>query len=678
MSSSNKIAFHARSTSFPTRSNPLTAAVEAQLCKLRSSDLTSSISNNLVALKDLYECVEDFLFTEDGKCLDAVLDRSVMLLDVCAIIKDVLSMMKQSARDLQSSIRRRSNEFAAYVISRKKVCKIIQNCLSDLKKNTNKNNDVDADILTEVEATALAVFESVLSFLSAPKQRSLILKLTTKSATQQVVNEVTTVDVTLKSKFIEAKEMQKPLAALEMSLQDLEDGLESVFRCLIKNRLEAQLCKLRSFDLTSSISNNLVALKDLYECVEDFLSTEDIKCLDAVLDKSVLLLDVCATIKDVLSIMKQSAQDLQSSIRRRSNEFDAYMISRKKICKVIQKCLADLKKNTNKNNDLVPDILTEVEATTLAVFESILTFLSAPKQSNWSLVSKLTTKSATQQVVNEVTTVDVALKSKFIEAKEMQKPLAALEMSLQDLEDGLESVFSLPTTSYPLTLVVEEQLCQLRSSEQPTSSSSISNKLAGLTDLYESVDDFLSTHDAKCLDTVLDGSIMLLDVCSTIKDVLSQMKQSAQDLQSSIRRRSNEVDTYMTSRKKVAKVIRKCLTDLKRTANKKHDLVADVSLLKEVEATTLAVFESILSFVSEPKQNKSLISKLMSTKGEAQQISEVMKIDIALKSKEIEVKDVQKPLKAVEMNLQDLENGLESVFRCLIKNRVSLLNILNQ
>ncbi|KAI3900095.1 hypothetical protein MKW98_000995 [Papaver atlanticum] len=237
MSTSNKIAYHARSISLPTRSHPLAAAVEAQLCKLRSSDLTSSITNNLVALKDLYECVEDFLSTEDAKYLDAVLDRSVMLWDVCATIKDVLSMMKQSSQDLQSSIRRRSNEFATYMISRKKICKVIQKCLSDLKKNTNKSNDLVANVLTEVEATTLSVFESVLSFLSAPKQRSLVSKLTTKSATQQVVNEVTKVDFTLKSKVIEAKEVQKPLAALEMSLQNLEDGLESVFRCLIKNRV---------------------------------------------------------------------------------------------------------------------------------------------------------------------------------------------------------------------------------------------------------------------------------------------------------------------------------------------------------------------------------------------------------------------------------------------------------
>ncbi|MCL7022960.1 hypothetical protein MKW94_020514 [Papaver nudicaule] len=239
MSSSNKIAYHARSISLPTRSHPLDAAVEEQLCKLRTSDLTSSVSNNLVVLKDLYQCVEDLLSTEDGKCLDAVLERSVMLLDVCGTIKDILSQMKQSAQDLQSSIRRRSNEFEAYMSSRKKVCKVIQKCLSDLKKISNKKNDLVTDVLTEVDATTLAVFESVLCFLSGPKQNnwSLVSKLTIKHATQQVVNEVTKVDSALKSKVIEAKEVQKPLAALEMNLKDLEDGLESVFRCLIKNRV---------------------------------------------------------------------------------------------------------------------------------------------------------------------------------------------------------------------------------------------------------------------------------------------------------------------------------------------------------------------------------------------------------------------------------------------------------
>ncbi|KAI3952034.1 hypothetical protein MKX01_004267 [Papaver californicum] len=238
---------------------------------------------------------------------------------------------------------------------------------------------------------------------------------------------------------------------------------------------------------------------------------------------------------------------------------------------------------------------------------------------------------------------------------------------------------SLPKSSHPITFAVEKQLCQLRTTQQATSSSSICQNLSGLRDLYEYVEDFLSTQDGECLDSDLDGSTMVLDVCSITKDVLSQMKQSVQELQSSVRRQSNEVSEYMVSRKKISKMIRKSLSDLK---NKKID--TEGSILKEVEATTLAVLESLLSFVSEPKQNNSLISNLMLTKRAAhkydEEASEIMKVDIAAKAltKGIEVNNVQNTLKALEMTLEDLEYKLEVVFRCLIKNRVSLLNILNQ
>ncbi|XP_026377544.1 uncharacterized protein LOC113271835 [Papaver somniferum] len=102
---------------------------------------------------------------------------------------------------------------------------------------------------------------------------------------------------------------------------------------------------------------------------------------------------------------------------------------------------------------------------------------------------------------------------------------------------------SLTKNSHPLTLAVEEQLCQLKATEQ--TSSSISKNLSGLKKLYDCVEDFLSTLDGNCSDSSLEGSIMLLDVCSIIKDVLSQLKESVQELQSSIRRRSNEVSEYL-------------------------------------------------------------------------------------------------------------------------------------
>ena len=41
----------------------------------------------------------------------------------------------------------------------------------------------------------------------------------------------------------------------------------------------------------------------------------------------------------------------------------------------------------------------------------------------------------------------------------------------------------------------------------------------------------------RCIDELLDGSLRLLDVCGTAKDALSQMKESANELQSILRRR---------------------------------------------------------------------------------------------------------------------------------------------
>ncbi|KAF8377727.1 hypothetical protein HHK36_031111 [Tetracentron sinense] len=280
---------------------------------------------------------------------------------------------------------------------------------------------------------------------------------------------------------------------------------------------------------------------------------------------------------------------------------------------------------------------------------------------------------------------------------------------------------SLPSRSHPLTVSVEEQLYRLRTSEA-TSPSSVSHNLGVLNDLYECVDGMLQlpltqqafSHERneKWLDAVLDGSLRLLDVCGTTRDVLSQMKECVQDLESSLRRRkggefgiANKVGAYMISRKKVNKVIHKCLRDLKimkkytlsALVDKDHDLVAMVSMLREVEAITLSVFESLLSFVSGPKARSkpsgwSFVSKLMQTKhvsceGEESNINEVEKADVAvyaLNNKKscneidvVQVQNVQKRLGALEFSIQDLEEGLESMFRRLIKTRVSLLNMLN-
>ncbi|KAH1072447.1 hypothetical protein J1N35_024775 [Gossypium stocksii] len=95
---------------------------------------------------------------------------------------------------------------------------------------------------------------------------------------------------------------------------------------------------------------------------------------------------------------------------------------------------------------------------------------------------------------------------------------------------------SFPRSSrqHPLATEVNEHLNRLRASkEASTSSASISHKLNGFQDLYDCVVKFLQlplSHHAlahECADELLDGSLRLLDLCSTAKDIVLQTKESA-------------------------------------------------------------------------------------------------------------------------------------------------------
>ncbi|OWM70606.1 uncharacterized protein LOC116214543 [Punica granatum] len=95
-----------------------------------------------------------------------------------------------------------------------------------------------------------------------------------------------------------------------------------------------------------------------------------------------------------------------------------------------------------------------------------------------------------------------------------------------------------PSRTHPVIDNVDEKLLRLRSSKAASSSSSASSvcqELGGLQGLYDSIDDWLrlsqtqqvlSHQNRKCMEDLLDGSLRTLDVCGTLRDVLSQMKGS--------------------------------------------------------------------------------------------------------------------------------------------------------
>ncbi|XP_021807858.1 uncharacterized protein LOC110751664 [Prunus avium] len=95
---------------------------------------------------------------------------------------------------------------------------------------------------------------------------------------------------------------------------------------------------------------------------------------------------------------------------------------------------------------------------------------------------------------------------------------------------------SFPSRPHPIIQEVDEHLCRLRSSEAAsTSSSSICHKLSALQDLHDCVDKLLllpltqqalaKEQNKKWTNELLDGSLRLLDVCSSAKDAILQTKE---------------------------------------------------------------------------------------------------------------------------------------------------------
>ncbi|XP_010277251.1 PREDICTED: uncharacterized protein LOC104611750 [Nelumbo nucifera] len=286
---------------------------------------------------------------------------------------------------------------------------------------------------------------------------------------------------------------------------------------------------------------------------------------------------------------------------------------------------------------------------------------------------------------------------------------------------------SLPARSHPVTSTIDDELNKLKAWEELSTSSSkaetICVGLSGLGDVYECVKDLLhlpSTQqalfqfpDQKWVSEVLDASVKLVDVCGTTRDLLLLMKQSVQDLQSGLRRRKCTeesslqfcINAFISARKKMKKDIIKGLEALKQMENKlgsspligvEDHLSMVARVLKQVCVITISIFHSLLTImsVSMSKRKSSawiLVSKFVhkeqTTYEGNQNKNDVESVDATIHaiSKRISRKDcdIEKKMEkaktrldSLEVTIEDLESGLECMFRHLIQMRVTLLNIL--
>ncbi|XP_021848527.1 uncharacterized protein [Spinacia oleracea] len=286
---------------------------------------------------------------------------------------------------------------------------------------------------------------------------------------------------------------------------------------------------------------------------------------------------------------------------------------------------------------------------------------------------------------------------------------------------------SLPSRPHPLVPQIDEHLSSLRSSEVILTSvsqlSSLGHKLNILKDLYDCLDNLIllpqnqqklmQLSNARCIDELLDGSLRLLDVCGIVKDVLAQVKEHMQEIQSSLRRRSNaelsignEISGYVNMRKKTKMMIKRCSKDvkgmIKRSISREGDCknVAMVDVLRQVEGATAEIFESLLEAISgskaqSPRRNASLsivMCKLIMYQNEAfnkeEEVSrnEFEDVDSTLSSlviiqkkrscvNVVQAETLRRRFVKLDSAIQDLDEVLGGLFRCLVKTRATLLNL---
>ncbi|KAI3502802.1 hypothetical protein L1887_31127 [Cichorium endivia] len=246
---------------------------------------------------------------------------------------------------------------------------------------------------------------------------------------------------------------------------------------------------------------------------------------------------------------------------------------------------------------------------------------------------------------------------------------------------------SLPPRSHPSTLQVQEELNNLKTWESSTShihdAETISSGVTCLERLYTCVDDLLSlplTQQAlsnhqheKLVNELLDRSMKLLDICGSVRDLVSQVKEHVRDFQSALRRKKRDFVVDDSFLKKLKKDAIRAVADLKqidiiygsKPLNLDPHLSSVIRVVRDVSDVSISVFGLLLSYLhaSIPKQNSvtkwSMVSKFIQ-KGAARRKDQP---EICVES--------------LEFPIEGIENGLECMFRRLIRTRASLLNILS-
>lgn len=220
---------------------------------------------------------------------------------------------------------------------------------------------------------------------------------------------------------------------------------------------EAEFQKLKSCQTcpvsSETIQSGLLGLAELYNSIQEHTQhNQDGKSIEESLESSIELLDSCTAIRELVQMLRENVQALQSGLRRKgvdpaiNDDVSSYFSLRKKMNKCIAKSMKAIKNMENKNGS---SNLITLNDLTLAIFKSVLIFLSSPtaKIGGWNLISKMIVTKSDKDcgVISEVGCVDLALKmlqsSKVVDVQMLKTSLRNLDSSAEAIEAGLERLF---------------------------------------------------------------------------------------------------------------------------------------------------------------------------------------------------------------------------------------------